>query len=82
MTLCRFCPLVDRSEFAGFRFPPDVIALAVRWYLRDGLSYRDVDGYAPLSEQLFDIAVGQAIAQIPADGDRDHVGREPEPSKL
>jgi transposase-like protein len=31
-----------RSAFAGFRSPPDVIVLAVRWYLRDGLSYRDV----------------------------------------
>src|SRR6266705_2346058 len=30
------------SAFAGFRFPPDVIVLAVRWYLRFGLSYRDV----------------------------------------
>ncbi len=25
------------------RFPPDVIAVAVRWYLRYGLSYRDVE---------------------------------------
>ena len=25
------------------RFPPDVIVLAVRWYLRFGLSYRDVE---------------------------------------
>ena len=32
-----------RSEFAGFRFPPDVLTLAVRWYLRYGLSYRDVE---------------------------------------
>jgi transposase-like protein len=32
-----------RSAFAGFRFPPDVILLAVRWYLRFGLSYRDVE---------------------------------------
>jgi len=31
------------SEFAGFRFPPEVITLAVRWYLRFGLSYRDVE---------------------------------------
>jgi transposase-like protein len=31
------------SAFAGFRFPPDVIVLAVRWYLRFGLSYRDVE---------------------------------------
>jgi transposase-like protein len=34
---------VSRSAFAGFRFPPDVIVLAVRWYLRFGLSYRDVE---------------------------------------
>jgi transposase, IS6 family len=32
-----------RSAFAGFRSPPDVIVLAVRWYLRYGLSYRDVE---------------------------------------
>jgi IS6 family transposase len=32
-----------RSAFAGFRFPPDVIVLAVRWYLRFGLSYRDLE---------------------------------------
>src|SRR6266581_6135369 len=32
-----------RSAFAGFRFPPEVIVVAVRWYLRFGLSYRDVE---------------------------------------
>jgi IS6 family transposase len=31
------------SIFAGFRFPPEVISVAVRWYLRYGLSYRDVE---------------------------------------
>jgi transposase-like protein len=31
------------ASFAGYRFPPDVILLAVRWYLGDGLSYRDVE---------------------------------------
>src|SRR5213593_4538115 len=31
------------SAFAGFRFPPEVIVLAVRWYLRFGLSYRDLE---------------------------------------
>ena len=31
------------SDFAGFRFPPDVIAVAVRWYLRYALSYRDIE---------------------------------------
>ena len=30
-------------EFAGFRFPPEAITLAVRGYLRFGLSYRDVE---------------------------------------
>jgi IS6 family transposase len=32
-----------RSAFAGFRFPPDVIMVAVRLYLRYNLSYRDVE---------------------------------------
>jgi transposase-like protein len=31
------------SAFARFFFPPDVIVLAVRWYLRFNLSYRDVE---------------------------------------
>jgi transposase-like protein len=35
--------LVSPSAFAGFRFPPEAIVLAVRWYLRFGLSYRDVE---------------------------------------
>ena len=34
---------LNRSAFAGYRFPPDVIVLAVRSYLRFGLSYRDVE---------------------------------------
>jgi hypothetical protein len=34
---------VARSAFAGFRFRPEIIVLAVRWYLRFGLSYRDVE---------------------------------------
>ena len=34
---------IARTAFAGFCFPPDVIMLAVRWYLRFGLSYRDVE---------------------------------------
>src|SRR4051812_10109505 len=44
--MCRSCRvravLPPRSAFAGFRFPREVIVLAVRWYLRYGLSYRDV----------------------------------------
>ena len=34
---------VPLSGFAGFRFPAEVILLAVRWYLRFGLSYRDLE---------------------------------------
>jgi len=40
----RVAPCVpELSAFAGFRFPPEVIVLAVRWYLRFGLSYRDLE---------------------------------------
>jgi IS6 family transposase len=31
------------SAPAGYRFSREVIAVAVRWYLRYGLSYRDVE---------------------------------------
>ena len=31
------------TAFAGFQFPAEVIVLAVRWCLRFGLSYRDVE---------------------------------------
>jgi len=37
------------SSFAGLRFGPDVVLLAVRWCLRYGLSYRDVE--EPLAER-------------------------------
>ena len=36
-------PNSGNSSVKGCRFPPDVIILAVRWYLRYGLSYRDVE---------------------------------------
>ena len=32
-----------RSAFVGFRFPAEVIVVAVRWYPRYGPSYRDVE---------------------------------------
>lgn len=32
-----------RSSIAGFRVPREVIVLLVRWYLRYGLSFRDVE---------------------------------------
>jgi transposase-like protein len=38
------CPApIAGSAFAGFCFPPDVIVLAIRWYLHFALSYRDVE---------------------------------------
>ncbi len=37
------CVPALRSSFAGFRFPPDVITRAVRWYLRYWVSYREVE---------------------------------------
>jgi hypothetical protein len=44
MRIRRSCPAsVPRSTFAGFRFPSEVIVIAARWYLRHGLSYRDVE---------------------------------------
>jgi transposase, IS6 family len=44
MRTCRPPPApIAGSAFAGFCFPPDVIVLAVRWYLRFSLSYRDVE---------------------------------------
>jgi transposase-like protein len=39
----RLVPAVPSSAFKGFRFPPEIIVLALRWYLRYGLSYRDVE---------------------------------------
>jgi transposase, IS6 family len=40
---CRPVSAVPSSTFKGFRFPPEIIVLAVRWYLRYGLSYRDLE---------------------------------------
>jgi transposase, IS6 family len=40
---CRPVSAVPSSAFKGFRFPREIIVLAVRWYLRFGLSYRDVE---------------------------------------
>lgn len=36
-------PLSELSAFTGYRFPPEIIMLAVRWHFRYGLSYRDVE---------------------------------------
>ena len=49
----RVRPSLARSAFAGFRFPPEVIVLSVRWYLRFTLSYRDVE--EPLAERGIEV---------------------------
>ena len=46
-------PVPAPSAFAGFRFRPDVILLAVRWFLRYGLSYRDLEDV--LAERGIDV---------------------------
>jgi len=38
-----------------------------------------VNGDATLGQQFLDVAVGQPVAQVPADCDWDHLPREPEP---
>ena len=43
MRSCRVRLPAPTSSFAGFRFPPEVITVAVRWYLRYALSYRDIE---------------------------------------
>ena len=54
-----------RSSFAGFRFPPEVIVLSVRGYLRYGLSYRDVEellGERGIEvDHVTDLPVGAAV---------------------
>jgi transposase-like protein len=54
---------LPRSAFAGFRFPPDVIVLAVRWYLRFGLSYRDVQELLAERGVEVDGAVAPAVTK-------------------
>jgi hypothetical protein len=39
-----------------------------------------VDLDAALGQQLLDVAVGQAVAQVPADRGRDHLGWERNPA--
>jgi hypothetical protein len=55
MRRSRACPVVPvpSSAFARFRFPPETVVLAVRWYLRFGLSYRDVEEL--LGERGFEV---------------------------
>jgi hypothetical protein len=53
------------SAFAGFRFPPDVIVVAVRWYLRYNHSYRDVEDLLVERSVEVDHARGHVRASQP-----------------
>ena len=55
MTRRRSCPPIKTGSvaFAGYRFPPEVIVFAVRWYLRFGLFYRDLE--EPLAERGIEV---------------------------
>ncbi len=44
---------LSTSAFAGYRFPPEVIVLAVRRYLRFGLFYGDLEDI--LAERGIDV---------------------------
>lgn len=50
------------SAFAGFRFPPEIILLAVRWYLRFGLSYRDLEEL--LAERGIDVTLHRWVQRF------------------
>jgi hypothetical protein len=41
-----------------------------------------IHGDSALGQQLLDVPVGQAIPQVLADRDRDHLGRESEAGRL
>jgi IS6 family transposase len=62
------------SALAGVRFPSDMIVLAVRWHLRFGLSYRDVEArLAERSIQADHVTVYRWVLRftpLPADAAR------------
>jgi hypothetical protein len=69
--------LRSSSVFAGFRFPREVISVAVRWFLRYGLSYRGRRGNytsALVKGEYFDTAPWHDIVGIPRspEGTADH----------
>jgi len=62
---------IPRRAFACFCFPPEVIVLSVRWYLRFGLSHRDVE------ELLAEAASTSTTWQCCIGGDRVRAARLP-----
>ena len=65
-------PAQAPSTFAGFRFPPSVILLAVRWYLRYGLSHRDLEEL--LAERGIEVVLTVALFDDVGVMGRDDVG--------
>src|SRR5688572_27651351 len=53
---------LSATPFSGYRFPPDVIALAARWYVRYRLSYADVA--ALLAERGVTVAPSTIFAWV------------------
>jgi hypothetical protein len=60
--------LPPKSAFAGFRFPAEVIVVAVRWYPRFNLSYRDVQRLPVERGVEVDHVRGDRAATVPARG--------------
>src|ERR1700730_4207822 len=59
--------------FKWRQFEPEVILLAVGWYLRFSLSYRDVEELlAERGLHADHVTIGKREAQIPTDGQENH----------
>jgi transposase-like protein len=53
------------STFAGFRFPTEVILVSARWYLRCGLSCRDIEElFAERGVQVEHVTVYQWVQRF------------------
>ena len=50
----RLVPVVADSAFKGLRFPPEIVVLAVRWYLRYGLTPLLADAAGPCRHPVGD----------------------------
>ena len=75
--------IVSRSSVssapAGYRFPREVIAVAVRWYLRYGLSYRDVEEL--LAERGVEVDHVTTLTDLPMGADLHSQVHRRRPSK-
>src|SRR5215218_10922375 len=62
----RPCCFGPAGAFVGFRFPSDVIVVAVCWYLRFGLSYRDVEQLvAERGVEVDDVTIYRWVQRFP-----------------